>query len=266
MATKKENPLLFCDRCDRNSTDLKLKSVPDNGHFKNYDEAKVCFTCVGDLLKEEGIKFTSTEIEVEQGSLAWHKLRQGRVTGTSLGSAVSPKPAVQKTLLRNLVAERMTDAKFTTFVSEAMQRGIDLEDKAVAAASVYMGRTFRKAGFLLSDNYPMFGFSPDGVFPDKNGVIVGGCESKCPNSETHLEYILDNIVPKKYDWQVRAPFVLDDNIKWWLFTSFDDRVYSKPNFFKIVRRCDILDEISEARDRLGTFLEDVRETHINLSF
>jgi len=206
------------------------------------------------------------ELKLEQGSLEWHKARQGRVTGTSLGSAVSKKPAVQKTLLKHLVAQRMTEAKFSDYVSDAMQRGIDLEPKAVEAGSVFMKKKFIKCGFLISDEFEQFGFSPDGVYKNAKGVIVGGIETKCPNSETHLEYIIDDVVPKKYLWQVYTPFVLDDSVKWWLFASYDDRVYSRPTFFKLVKRAEIVEEIAEAREKLRTFLEDVRAKHLELSF
>jgi hypothetical protein len=107
-------------------------------------------------------------------------------------------------------------------------------------------------------------FSPDGIH-EQDGEIVGGIEVKCPNSKTHVEYIRKGVVPKKYAAQVRAPFILSDQVKWWYFCSFDDRNYERPLFLVKVCRED-LEGIEQDRIALAEYLKLVDDEHATLTF
>lgn len=199
----------------------------------------------------------------EQGSYEWHLLRQGKVTGTSLKSALGT-PKVQETLMYKLISERMTEPKIDDINSEAVQHGKDYEHLAIRALSDFKGMKFDDVGMLIDDSLDHYGVSPDGcVFVD--GVLVGGCEVKCPNSKKHIEYLIKDEIPKEYMHQIKAPFLLCPTLKFWVFASYDDRNYEKPLFSKTFIR----EEYSELNDdklKLVNFLSMVEVKHLELTF
>lgn len=204
------------------------------------------------------------ELNFDQGSIEWHEARQGKVTGTSLASVMGSKK-VQDTLMYKLISERMTDPQIPEWDTEAVKRGREMEPIAVAAISEYYDLCYEVCGFLVSEEFPMFGFSPDAVYKE-NGIIIGGAETKCPNSNKHVEYLLKDEIPKEYYWQVIAPFICCDDIQWWDFVSYDDRNYDRPLFTVRVKREKIITEVNLARKTLGDFLDKVREAHEGLVF
>ena len=204
------------------------------------------------------------KLDIEQKSFEWLKARAGNVTGTSLSSALGT-PAVQKTLMYSLIADRMTEVQMSDLSTPAIDRGNELEPFAIKATSAEIAIDFEETGLLLDDKYPRFSISPDGIFEDDKGVIVGGIETKCPNSKKHVEYLMKDEIPKEYLNQVKAPFIMSDDVTFWVFASFDDRNYERPLFVKTVTRGDF-DDIDECRVKLLKFLDVVNEGHMDLTF
>jgi putative phage-type endonuclease len=204
------------------------------------------------------------KVDMEQKSIEWLKARHGNVTGTSLASALGT-PAVQKTLMYSLIADRMTEVQMNDLSTPAIDRGNELEPFAIRATEEETGIQFAETGLLLNDTYPRFSISPDGIVEDENGIIIGGIETKCPNSKKHVEYLIKDEIPKEYLHQVKAPFVMSDDVKFWVFASFDDRNYERPLFVKTVTRDDFND-IDECRAKLLKFLDVVNDGHMDLTF
>jgi hypothetical protein len=203
------------------------------------------------------------KVDVEQGSHAWHLLRHGCVTGTTLKSALG-SPKVQDTLLCKLIAERMTEPHIAELNVPAVVNGKEKEPQARKAVIAKTGLQFAEVGMLRSDLFDRFAVSPDAIY-EEAGAIVGGMELKCPDSKHHIEYMLGGGVPDDYRFQVLAPFLLDDCIQWWLFGSFDDRNYERPLFTCMVNRSDF-PEIPAYRAKLSAFLKRVDEVHAELTF
>ncbi len=204
------------------------------------------------------------ELTFKQGSMEWHKARAGIVTGTSLKDAIG-SAKVQKTLLYTLMSEMTAQQTYQELTTPAVVRGKDLEETARKAACKAQGKKFETTGMLMSDRFRKFGMSPDAVYRNRS-KIVGGLEIKCPNSNNHIRYMVEGGVPKDYWHQVLSPFVLSNDIKWWVFMSFDDRNYQKPEYYYTVRREDILEEITEARVDLEAFLEKLNIEYEKLVF
>jgi len=143
--------------------------------------------------------------------------------------------------------------------------GNELEPIARAYATKELQIKFETIGMMISDEVDGFGTSPDCVCRRGN-KIVGGLEIKCPNSKKHVEYIIKNEVPKEYWHQILSQFIVNPDVKWWTFMSFDDRNYLRPDFYITVKRRDISKEINEAYKRLKDFLKTVDEVHEKLTF
>lgn len=202
-------------------------------------------------------------VDVEQGSYEWHCLRQAKVTGTQLKSALGTE-RVQATLMYKLIAEMMTEPQIADINTPSVTRGSEMEPIGRQAVIAETGLDFTETGMLLADDLLGFGLSPDAVLIE-DGVVVGGLELKCPDSKKHVEYLIADEVPKDYIDQVKAPFILDDSVQWWLFASFDDRNYERPLFLKMVERKDF-PSIEEDRKKLKAFIAKVLETHTELTF
>ncbi|AUR84275.1 restriction endonuclease type II-like protein [Vibrio phage 1.052.A._10N.286.46.C3] len=214
-------------------------------------------------------------IEVEQGSIEWHNERFGSVTGTRFQSAIGAKmnrgnwvlndKKVQDTLMAQLISERMSQNEIDDYKNKDMQRGHDLEPLAVSETGKYHGIEFQTCGMLYNPDIEFFKYSPDAVY-FRDGLIVGGAETKCPSGKKHVQYMIEDVVPQEYFWQVAAPFVLDDQIEFWDFSSFDDRNYERELFTIRVVRADVIEWVEPARLALREFLDRVNDVHLGLTF
>jgi hypothetical protein len=200
---------------------------------------------------------------VKQGEYDWHCLRQGKVTGTSLKSALGT-PAVQTTLMYKLLAGRMTEPQIVDLNSAAVTRGNEMEPLARKAMEKRSGYKFDEVGMLIATEMDNFGVSPDGVYFE-DGVLIGGLETKCPNSAKHIEYLDKAVIPAEYKHQVMAPFLLSDSLEWWIFASYDDRNYELPIFERTFYRADYID-LEKDKAKLSAFLKMVDEKHMQLTF
>jgi len=202
------------------------------------------------------------ELTMEQGTIEWHKARLGIVTSTSLKSAIGAG-GPQNTLMYELISERMSEQIFDDFTSTAMTHGNNTEDIARRVACKTLGFNFEKTGILLSTIIKGLGLSPDGIFRQSD-KIIGGIEIKCPNSKKHVEYLIKGDIPKEYDYQFLTPFVLSDDIEWWVFMSYDYRNYNRPEFYIHVDREFVQDRVIKIRKDLNTFLNKVNDRHFEL--
>jgi len=203
------------------------------------------------------------KVDIEQGTHEWHVLRHGKLTGTTLKSALG-SAKVQESLLYKLIADRMTEPQIYEINSQAVTRGQEIEPIARKAVIAHTGIEFTETGMLISDEIPSFGFSPDGIF-EENGKVVGGLEIKCPDSKKHVEYLINGGIPKEYIEQVKAPFLVSDDIEWWVFASFDDRNYERPLHIHKVGRSDF-PTIEQDRKTVADFMAKVEAEHTNLTF
>ena len=217
------------------------------------------------------------KLDVEQGSIEWHEQRFGSVTGTRIQNAVGAKwdarkgewklgdDKIKKTLMYELISERMSENEIADLNTKAVERGNELEPFAIKSASKERDIEFQECGMLLCDWSDFFKFSPDAI-NEVDGVVIGGLETKCPNGKKHIEYLLNDEVPREYFWQVIGPFILSDEVQWWDFASYDDRNYDRDLFIIRVNREDVEELVSKARNEIKSFLDMVNEVHTGLTF
>jgi len=217
-----------------------------------------------------------TEHPYPQRSPEWFKVREGKITGTTL-SGLFGRADGRETLMVNCLADMMSETDGIV-ANKAMLHGVNTEDLAKDRACEDLKINFRESGFITSDRLPGFGFSPDAIKlrddydPSDsrqnpfNLPIVGGLEIKCPDPHNHIRYMLGGEIPKKYYYQVMAPFVLSDDVEWWYFMSFDNRTYSRPTWYKRVDRDYFGEEkIDECREKIKQFHEELNEKYFELS-
>lgn len=196
---------------------------------------------------------------IDQGSNEWFYLRLGKVTGTRMKQlmADSNMPLVDE-LIGEKLSEQIDD---DGYVSPEMERGKALEGLAVQAYQAERNVTVERVGFIQSERWPLLGMSPDGIIGP-----IGGVETKCPSSKKHIQYIRQNQLPNDHKWQVIVPFLINPDLQWWDFVSFDPRISQRPLFIHRTNREDILAEINMAVTKLEKFFIKLSEIESEILF
>lgn len=152
---------------------------------------------------------------------AWWAARLGKVTASRVADVVaktkSGYSASRQNYMADLIVERLTGQKASNFSNAAMDWGVEQEPHARAAYSARTGELVEEVGFIDHPTIAMSGASPDGLVGD-------GCvEYKCPQTATHLEYLLAGKPPEKYviqmQWQMACT-----NRAFCEFVSYDPRL------------------------------------------
>ncbi|WP_432846019.1 lambda exonuclease family protein [Amycolatopsis sp. CA-161197] len=159
--------------------------------------------------------------DVIQGSDEWHDQRRGIVTASVVGQLVTPKALKiaandkSRSIVAQLVAERITGYTDPTYVGDDMLRGVEDELRARDLYAEVYQRPVREVGFLLrKEGTWQLGYSPDGLVGD-DGLI----EVKAPRAKGHLSTILADDVPAEYMAQCQAGLLVSGR-EWLDFISF----------------------------------------------
>ena len=141
---------------------------------------------------------------MEQKSPEWFAARCGRVTASRMADVCartkSGYGAARANYMAELVVERLTGKPTEGFTNAAMQWGTDQEPFARDAYSAKTGELVTEVGFVNHPRIENAGASPDGI------VGTGLVEIKCPNTASHIEYLMSKEPPQKYydqmQWQM----------------------------------------------------------------
>lgn len=182
-----------------------------------------------------------------QGSFEWHQLRLGKITGSRLKKMMAKD---NLSLIDELIAEEQVGiADDDEFVSDEMQRGIDMEPLAIQEYSNITGYTVDHPCFLQSEDWPILCQSPDGYIG-----TTGAVEVKSPKTKTHVKYIRMGKIPNEYKEQVWSYFLVNPDLQWLDFVSYDPRLTIKPIWIHRVTREEIAEELQAAVVELEKFI------------
>jgi len=166
---------------------------------------------------------------IEQRSDAWFEARIGKVTASRVADVIAKTKtgysATRDNYMAQLVCERLTGQKGESFTNAAMQWGTETEPLARAAYESLQDVLVEEVGFVSHHTIDMAGASPDG-FVNDDGLI----EIKCPNTATHIETLLTQTVPGKYNTQMQFQMACTDR-EWCDFVSFDNRLPAELQLF-----------------------------------
>lgn len=191
---------------------------------------------------------------MEQRSPEWYAARLGKVTASRVADVMAKTKsgygASRANYMAELLCERLTGQKTDSFVSAEMQRGTELEAQARDGYAFLNDVKVGEGGFFDHASIPMFGASPDGLI-GTDGLV----EFKCPNTATHIDYLLSQSVPGKYQTQMQAQMACTGRA-WCDFVSFDPRLPDDLQFFvKRVQRDDAF--IAAMLTEIAAFLAEL---------
>jgi putative phage-type endonuclease len=158
---------------------------------------------------------------MEQRTDDWFAARLGKVTASRVADVIAKTKtgygAGRANYMADLVVERLTGQKASSFTNAAMEWGTEQEPNAKAAYAAKTGILVEDVGFIDHPTVAMSGASPDGLAEE--GLV----EIKCPNTATHLEYIFEGKPPQKYVTQMQWQMACAGK-PWCDFVSYDPRL------------------------------------------
>jgi putative phage-type endonuclease len=182
---------------------------------------------------------------MDQGTEEWFTIRIGKVTASRVADVIAKTKtgysATRDNYMAQLVCERLTGQKGESFSNAAMQHGTDTEPLARAAYEALQDVLVDEVGFVPHPSIEMAGASPDGLV-GADGLL----EIKCPNTATHIETLLSQSVPGKYNTQMQFQMACTGR-QWCDFVSFDNRLPAELQLFvKRVPRDEVFIRLIEA--------------------
>jgi len=192
--------------------------------------------------------------EIIQGSAEWLQIRLGKVTASRVSDVVAKTKtgpsASRMNYMAELIAERLTGSPAERFTNAAMAWGTEQEPEARRSYEFYRGETVREIGFVHHPKIEASGASPDGLVGD-DGLV----EIKCPNTATHLDTLLGQMVPRKYHDQMLWQMACTGRT-YCDFVSYDPRLPENMRLFiKRMPRDD--NRIQELETEVASFLLEI---------
>jgi len=162
-------------------------------------------------------------INCTQGSAMWHEARLGRATASQAANILTPTGKLSTSatgLIRRLAREQVCADPNEREPNAAMEWGNMQEPFARDEFRKLSRLRVIEIGFCQSLIHPALGCSPDGLIQDADGPIVAGLEIKCPQIDTHVEYLIDDVLPKKYAPQVHWSMAVTGLDVWYFMSYF----------------------------------------------
>jgi len=183
----------------------------------------------------------------EQRSEEWHQIRMGIATSSQFKRIMGGKGG-DITYMSELISQKLTKRAKEIYTSDSMEYGIQTEKQAIANYEFINNVKVDHVAFIqLNDS---IGCSPDGLIGD-HGLI----EIKCPETHTHIKWIINGEIPKDHIHQVLGSLWVTGR-EWVDFISYDYRLES-PNDLFIVRAYanDYSDEINKINEKVSLFTD-----------
>ncbi len=133
---------------------------------------------------------------MEQRTAEWFQARLGKVTASNIYNVLSktakglPTSKYEDYKMK-LLTERLIEGISQSYITAAMQWGIEHEDDALNEYAFIYDAEVTRCGFIQHPTIKMAGASPDG-FIGEDGLV----EVKCPQSATHLRFFMDGKIKR----------------------------------------------------------------------
>lgn len=191
--------------------------------------------------------------DIEQGTEAWHQIRKGKITGTTL-KAIMGTPKARQEAKYEIIAERLTIGVDMDY-ENPMDRGHRLESEALAAFEFETGKKIETTGYIEQDDNSLIGYSPDALVMDTNDEE--DVEVKCPLGKNYVKMWLTNEVPEEYYWQMVQGFAVNPVLKKRWFVGYNPDISIHPLHIIEVKREDVETDIKTAIEKQNVFLSEV---------
>jgi len=188
--------------------------------------------------------------DCEQGEPEWFEYRLGSLGGSSVNGAIAAggKGKTSKTLIRKLLAEKLTRKQVEFFKSEAMQTGNDREAESRDFLSFTEGVKIQQCALIKNDMFNGMHYSPDGYMPESLGLV----ELKNPMGHTQIELLETGKIGKNYIDQMQFGMMIAE-YEYCIFCSY------VPGIKPFIKRVEVDAGYQEAMsDNLDVFFKEMK--------
>ena len=181
-----------------------------------------------------------------QGTPEWLQARATVITASNLSKVMSKGrgKAPSKTRLTYMIekaTETLTGNPVSNgFQNDAMKRGTELEPDARQFYTMLSGNSVDESGLIYLNELKRIGASVDGLVGD-DGLV----EIKCPNLNTHVNYLLNGVVPAEYVKQVQGQMWITGRT-WCDFISYNPDSHKMGFLIRVERDEETIKSISDA--------------------
>jgi len=184
----------------------------------------------------------------------WRQARLGKLTASRLGDAIarirSGWGVSRSRYMAELLLERVNGVWTPSYVSAAMQWGIDHEADGVANYEMERNVDVAPVGFVAHPAIANAGASPDGLI-GSDGLL----EIKCPDAHTHLQTLIGKKIDAEHHMQMQWQMACTAR-SWCDFVSYDPRFKGRGRIFiKRVHREDKV--IARLAEQVQDFLAEL---------
>ena len=137
-------------------------------------------------------------LSLTQGTQEWKDARW--LTASNAG-VIATNGKGLRTLVLDILADKLATKEAETYSSLAMERGVELEKQARAMYELERDVTIEQVGFIRLSEY--VGCSPDGLVGDRGMV-----EFKCLMGKAYLTALLLGEYDKDYWWQCQMQLLV----------------------------------------------------------
>lgn len=195
---------------------------------------------------------------------AWLAHRAGKLTASRMKDAMdflkNGQPSKRRSdLMREILAERLTGSSVRHFVTDAMSWGLEKESEAKAAYEAHSGILIADAGFYDHPDIDNFGATPDGLVGADRLI-----ETKCPTTQTFVEWTLRGEVPEEHKPQMCAQLACTGR-RAVVFVAYDPRIRDPKRQLFVREYEPTRKEIEEIEAGAEVFLSEVEELWTQLT-
>lgn len=166
---------------------------------------------------------------MQQRTEEWFAARCGKVTASRMKDIIAKSDtAAYRNYQAEIISERLSGRPAESYSSREMQRGTELEPKARAVYLLETGSDVSETGLIPHPSIANSGASPDGLV-DSDGLL----EIKCPNTATHIDFLLNRQPKREYILQMQWQMACTGRL-WCDFVSYDDRL-PEPHAYACIR-------------------------------
>jgi predicted phage-related endonuclease len=166
--------------------------------------------------------------DLEQGSDAWLQARRGVLTASEMDRVLTPTLKAanndkSRAHVWEIAAQRITGRVEPTYLSDAMMRGHEEEQRAREIYDLLIAPT-ETVGFVTNARHGfILGASPDWLVGAE-----GGCEVKSRSQRFQVQTTVENAaqgtIPTDYMLQVQTQLLVTER-SWWDFISFSNGMH-----------------------------------------
>lgn len=197
-------------------------------------------------------------IEGEQKTDEWQKMREGCLITGSVAKSVK---GAGNAFLYETLAMMTTDRDPKQAYGKHVERGVELEPEARKEYEKVTGEKVRSNVAFIKHANGRYGISPDGLVMKSKEVIKKLLEIKCPDTNNHIRYILENKIPNEHEDQIIHGFITCPDVDEIDFASYDPKFKFKTLHIITAKRTNYLIEITTSVIQYEKFIKKFDEKY-----